>query len=737
MIRYYTIKNRILGNGERVEKIVELADGSIGRILESNLPAGEVEPASSSSFRPITGRALSKIVNKAFKAKPLDRRTHGSSDFLPFSFLSKGIRCGAPVCLILRQYAEASAEELLKNIDSGEYKTNRLSKLLNIPNPEEFWVGQTSVSVALRDVEGLRARLIDHIKSKPLAVGTGFLVGQNHILTNNHVLPSVKHAEEYIIRFRYEIDLQGRELDAVDYALDSTFFYTNEEGLDYTLAKVLSLPQAEQKRKALPFSEAGNNFGWLQMLRAEDGAVATPYIPTLERTQLFKEWLEQMGVLGDNLKSEPGIPGEFDANSFAHENQWARDLRKDLDYQDSLDPEVKAWLKRRGINGQNVSLIQHPQGGRKEVVLYSNQVQAIYKDWIQYQTDAEPGSSGSPLFNDQWQLVGLHHSAVIGTRDTEVEASRLVDNLLALLPVDWRESIQSSRQERQQVKVIGYLGTRICRVLEDLEKKLQETEDLELRNFLADYVDHPKRGRIFVSAGQKRKLTADLEEKAEFESEVLFKLGDRIVEAVRSQDANLKVIHIQAQKDISERTGSAAEDVDAAITWLQSQGEYRPGDVAIEIILDTASEQAIAAYADRAQSDRALDPKETRGAKVCYLWNQAERKFNAELLLREFWQHAQKVNQTEHGQASEFPNLGTQPDITFGSIRFCADVSMPSLVLYAGYLTSEKDCRLFQDKYLDELAAGVAKGLIKWTNALSPNISRGDVLGDALEQDLL
>ena len=26
-----------------------------------------------------------------------------------------------------------------------------------------------------------------------------------------------------------------------------------------------------------------------------------------------------------------------------------------------------------------------------------------------YETDTLPGSSGSPVFNDQWQLVGLHH----------------------------------------------------------------------------------------------------------------------------------------------------------------------------------------------------------------------------------------------------------------------------------------------------------------------------------------
>jgi V8-like Glu-specific endopeptidase len=29
---------------------------------------------------------------------------------------------------------------------------------------------------------------------------------------------------------------------------------------------------------------------------------------------------------------------------------------------------------------------------------------------VQYLTDTEPGSSGSPVFDSQWRLVALHHS---------------------------------------------------------------------------------------------------------------------------------------------------------------------------------------------------------------------------------------------------------------------------------------------------------------------------------------
>ncbi len=720
MNKYYTVKNRILG-----DKVAVLFDKKTKQWIESNFSSKQPQPADDSNFQPITGEALARIVNKAFKAKTLDRRTYGSSDFLPFSFLSKGIRCGAPVCLILRQYTEASAEDLIETVDTADYETSRLSKLLNREEPQGFWHGHTSVSTALREVEGLRSRLVKHIVDAPLATGTGFLVGRDHILTNNHVLPDTKHADKHIVRFRYEVDLQGRELDFVDHRLDSTFFYTDERDLDYTLAKLLPLSETVRKQHGLPFLEAGNNFGWLQMLREEDGAVAIPYIPTIKRAQLLRQFRKQIKVLSENFKPTQGIPGEYDPNLLAYENQWARNLRRDLNFCDNLEQTVKEWLERQGLNGQNVSLIQHPKGARKEVVLYGNQVQAIYPNWIQYQTDAEPGSSGSPLFNDQWQLVGLHHSALIAIEKFNLlDAIRFGRKWWKVLPASFRTDLEARDKSTESVKVVGYLGTRICRVVEDLDmQQQQEAESSELKAFLDDYVDRPKRGRIFISAGRKRKLITGLEDKAAFESEVLFKLGTKVVESVKAANAQQEVFHIQAQDAATQTATGAAEDVDAAIAWLQSQERYRPGDVAIEILLDVATEEMITSYNGPEQLAQTLALEEIRGAKVCYLWNQAERKFNAELLLREFWQAAQRVNKIKDNDKSEFPNLGAQPDVTLGRLKFCADVSMPSLVLYAGYLTSEKDCQLFtEDESLEELANGIAKGLVKWSYALSPNM---------------
>mgnify|MGYP001142215814 CR=1 FL=1 len=59
--------------------------------------------------------------------------------------------------------------------------------------------------------------------------------------------------------------------------------------------------------------------------------------------------------------------------------------------------------------GENLTIIQHPLGGKKQICLTDNHVASVFKHLVQYTTDTEPGSSGSPVFDQQWRLVSLHH----------------------------------------------------------------------------------------------------------------------------------------------------------------------------------------------------------------------------------------------------------------------------------------------------------------------------------------
>ncbi|MFJ8592632.1 trypsin-like serine peptidase [Streptomyces sp. NPDC093598] len=64
------------------------------------------------------------------------------------------------------------------------------------------------------------------------------------------------------------------------------------------------------------------------------------------------------------------------------------------------------------VLGEKVNIIGHPQGRLKEIALRDNAVLVRLDDFVHYTTDTEPGNSGSPVFNDQWEVVALHHSGV-------------------------------------------------------------------------------------------------------------------------------------------------------------------------------------------------------------------------------------------------------------------------------------------------------------------------------------
>ena len=62
--------------------------------------------------------------------------------------------------------------------------------------------------------------------------------------------------------------------------------------------------------------------------------------------------------------------------------------------------------------GEKVNVIQHPNGEPKQLAIRENRVVDELDLFLHYQTDTAPGSSGSPVFNDQWEVVALHHSGV-------------------------------------------------------------------------------------------------------------------------------------------------------------------------------------------------------------------------------------------------------------------------------------------------------------------------------------
>ena len=75
----------------------------------------------------------------------------------------------------------------------------------------------------------------------------------------------------------------------------------------------------------------------------------------------------------------------------------------------------------KAVPGEWVSIIQHPGSQPKQIAIRSSEILELdakkvpgvnFENFIHYSTDTEPGSSGAPVFNDQWQVVAIHHKAV-------------------------------------------------------------------------------------------------------------------------------------------------------------------------------------------------------------------------------------------------------------------------------------------------------------------------------------
>jgi V8-like Glu-specific endopeptidase len=101
---------------------------------------------------------------------------------------------------------------------------------------------------------------------------------------------------------------------------------------------------------------------------------------------------------------DPSTPNNF---ATSEKNDWTAVRIKGDANKDFGAIELKAVTA-----GKNdfVNIIQHPGGQAKQIGMYHNMVTYSDNDILQYLTDTEPGSSGSPVFNSQWEVVALHHS---------------------------------------------------------------------------------------------------------------------------------------------------------------------------------------------------------------------------------------------------------------------------------------------------------------------------------------
>jgi V8-like Glu-specific endopeptidase len=178
------------------------------------------------------------------------------------------------------------------------------------------------------------------------AAGTGFLVGPDTVLTNWHVVETLKTAGDLGrigCRFDYLRLANGARQQGVRISL-------HEQGL------IDSSPYSNAEKAA-----------------QADGTAATP--------EELDYALLRLAQPAGTQQAEGGERGWIPL------------------------PEQTPEL----APGAPILIVQHPDGAPMKIAMDTSAVISVKETRIRYATNTDPGSSGSPCFTMDWDLVALHH----------------------------------------------------------------------------------------------------------------------------------------------------------------------------------------------------------------------------------------------------------------------------------------------------------------------------------------
>ena len=203
--------------------------------------------------------------------------------------------------------------------------------------------------------------------------GTGFLVGEDLVMTNYHVVEELlgdtpaTPADAVRIRFDFKKSADGKVVN---------------DGVRYRLA------DADWLVDASPYSEADGK---------KDGA-----LPTEDELD-YAVLRVAPRTLDDGTAATPGrepILGSPD--------------------------KYRGWIALPAVDyafepGRPLFIVQHPDGLPLKMALDTEGIQSVNanRTRVRYTTNTEPGSSGSPCFDSNWDLIALHHFGDTNWRNPE------------------------------------------------------------------------------------------------------------------------------------------------------------------------------------------------------------------------------------------------------------------------------------------------------------------------------
>lgn len=165
------------------------------------------------------------------------------------------------------------------------------------------------------------------------------------------------------------------------------------------------------------------------------GFLVAPHILMTNNHVLPDELRAAVSKVEFELHDVAGLPREIRQVELDPDRFWYTDKRLDISIvalAEGSDTEKATedlgWHPMIGQQGKirigdAINIIQHPGGRYKSVVVHNSNLLHLENDtvlmpFMWYTTDTEPGSSGAPVFNNHWEVVGVHHRSVPRTNES-------------------------------------------------------------------------------------------------------------------------------------------------------------------------------------------------------------------------------------------------------------------------------------------------------------------------------
>lgn len=110
-------------------------------------------------------------------------------------------------------------------------------------------------------------------KGSFIGSGTGFLVSENVLMTNNHVIDSMRTALNSLVEFNYQDDVNFMPCPTCTFRLDPEQFFITDEELDFTLVALKDNPSSEKHPK---------DFGYLNLIPGEGKILEGEYVSIIQ-----------------------------------------------------------------------------------------------------------------------------------------------------------------------------------------------------------------------------------------------------------------------------------------------------------------------------------------------------------------------------------------------------------------------------------------------------------------------